>query len=244
LSEEARRRGLRLTGHAGGKARLIAAVNAGQNNIEHFGGGGAGAGGGLDPDILKTLLDNRASITPTLIQGLAQMRVLDNPSYFIHNQRMRLLTPPDMWEVIRGSLEHPERLMYYGEATRVRGMEERKARFKELWFSGVRVNVGTDAGTVLNLPTEAMWQEMDMMVEFGAPAMEVLGTATRRNAEWLNMQEQVGTITAGKLADIIVVDGNPLKSMRDLRHVAVVIKDGKVVKGPAADTQPTQRSAP
>ena len=116
-------------------------MNAGQNNIEHFGGGGAGAGGGLDPDILKTLLDNRASITPTLIQGLAQMRVLDNPSYFIHNQRMRLFTPPDMWEVIRGSLEHPERLMYYGEATRVRGMEERKARFKELWFSGVRVNV-------------------------------------------------------------------------------------------------------
>jgi len=76
---------------------------------------------------------------------------------------------------------------------------------------------------------------MDLMVRYGAPAMEVIGIATRRNAEAIRMGNQIGTIVSGKLADLIVVDGNPLLSMRDLRNVAVVIKDGKVYKGGAAD---------
>ena len=50
---------------------------------------------------------------------------------------------------------------------------------------GVRLLVGTDAGTPLNFHTDATWQEMDLMVRFGVPPMEVLVTATRRNAEYL-----------------------------------------------------------
>jgi imidazolonepropionase-like amidohydrolase len=76
---------------------------------------------------------------------------------------------------------------------------------------------------------------MDLMVRYGVPPMEVISMATRINAEYMKMGSQIGTVTAGKLADIIVVDGNPLQDMRDLRQVAVVIKDGKVVKGVAAD---------
>lgn len=231
IAEEARKRGLRLTGHVNGKAGLIASVSAGQNSVEHF--FSTGFDGNLDPDVKKVLLDNRAAVTPTLIQSMSQIRVLENPDYFVNNPRMKLLTPPDMWDVLRSSLEHPERLLYFGQGARYRTMREWSTRFKQLWESGIRVNVGTDAGTVLNLPTEAMWQEMDLMVEFGAPPMEVIAAATRRNAEWLGMDEQVGTVTAGKLADVIVVDGNPLRSMRDLRHVVIVIKDGKVLKGPA-----------
>lgn len=238
IAEEARKRGLRLTGHVNGKAGLIASVAAGQNGVDHF--FSTGPDGNLDPDVRKVLLDNRAAVTPTLIQSMSQLRVLENPDYFVNNPRMKLLTPPDMWEVLSGSLEHPERLLYFGQGARYRTMREWGTRFKQLWDSGIRVNVGTDAGTVLNLPTEAMWQEMDIMVEFGAPPMEVIAAATRRNAEWLGMENEVGTVTAGKLADIIVVDGNPLRSMGDLRHVVVVIKDGKVLKGPT----PSQSARP
>jgi imidazolonepropionase-like amidohydrolase len=73
---------------------------------------------------------------------------------------------------------------------------------------------------------------MDLMVGFGFPPMEVLATATRRNAEYLGKGDELGSITRGKLADIIVVDGNPLLSMRDLRNVVAVVKDGKVYKQP------------
>ena len=72
--------------------------------------------------------------------------------------------------------------------------------------------------------------------------MDVIAAATRRNAEWLNMLNELGTVSAGKLADIIVVNGNPLLSMRDLRHVVTVIKDGRVVKGTTVDATQQSRS--
>jgi imidazolonepropionase-like amidohydrolase len=89
-----------------------------------------------------------------------------------------------------------------------------------------------------------MWQEMETWVQFGAPPMDVIAAATRRNAEWMNMGNQLGTISPGRLADIIVVDGNPLQSMRELRHVTTVIKDGKVVKGGPAAAPPAPRTGP
>ena len=52
--------------------------------------------------------------------------------------------------------------------------------------------------------------------------------ATRRTAEYLGLGDELGTVTRGKLADLIVVDGNPLLSMRDLRNVVTVVKDGRV----------------
>ena len=58
----------------------------------------------------------------------------------------------------------------------------------------------------------------------------------------MKMGNLVGTITRGKLADIIVIDGNPLVSMRDLRNVVAVVKDGRIYKGsttPATTTPGT-----
>ena len=54
-------------------------------------------------------------------------------------------------------------------------------------------------------------------------------------ASYIQMGDQLGTLEPGKLADIIVVDGNPLISMRELRHVVAVIKDGKVYKAAASE---------
>ena len=103
-------------------------------------------------------------------------------------------------------------------------------KLRQLREAGVRVLVGTDAGTPLNFHTDATWQEMDLMVGYGFPPMEVLVTATRRNAEYLGRGDELGSIARGKLADMIVVDGNPLLSMRDLRNVVVVVKDGHVYR--------------
>jgi imidazolonepropionase-like amidohydrolase len=239
IAEEARKRGLRVTGHTGDKFNLIDRVKNGQNNVEHAGWGSQGPD--IDAEVLKVLLDNRASVTPTLIQGSAQTMVMSNPDYYVNNPRMKLLTPPDMWAVISGSLEHPERLMYYRQAISDRSFQERLHKVKQLWDAGVRVNIGTDTGTVLNLPTEAMWSEMYLFTKAGISPMEVIGTATRRNAEYIGMQDELGTITPGKLADIIIIDGNPLENMREMRYVVGVIKDGKVIKGAGAET-PAQRS--
>ena len=66
------------------------------------------------------------------------------------------------------------------------------------------------------------------MVSHGFPPLEVHAMATRRNAEYLGRGDELGTVTRGKLADLIVIDGNPLLSMRDLRNVVAVVKDGRI----------------
>src|SRR6185295_14287161 len=70
--------------------------------------------------------------------------------------------------------------------------------------------------------------------EAGMSPLEVLRTATVNSAALLGWGERIGSIEAGKLADIIAVEGDPLKDVKDLQHVRFVMKGGDVVKGAAA----------
>ena len=233
VGEEARTAGVGFTGVVWTPEDAVMRVNAGMQNIDHMGSLFIGDSATLDPALVKALLANRASIVPTLWGAVRQIDALEWPDYYINNRRMALWTPPEIWAEIRRTLHHPERIARYGQGVRFADADIAEARFRALMKSGVRLRVGTDTGSMYTLPTEAMWQEMDLMVEYGMPPQEVIAAATRRNAEWLGMLGDLGTVTEGKLADIIVVDGNPLVSMRDLRHVVTVIKDGKVLKGTA-----------
>jgi imidazolonepropionase-like amidohydrolase len=238
ISEEAHKRGLWVTGHAEGPENTIARVEAGQDAIEHL--GGLSRGGSVPPDVIAALLKHRTVIVPTLITSAAQIDAVQWPEFWTDNQRAKSTMPPDIWADVRRSLEHPERVLTnFGGYVRWKSAEESKAIFKQLRDAGVTMLVGTDASTPLNFKTDAMWREMDLMVQFGVPAMEVLATATRRNADYMKMGHLVGTITRGKLADIIVVDGNPLVSMRDLRNVVAVVKDGRVYKGTTTTSSAT-----
>jgi imidazolonepropionase-like amidohydrolase len=239
VAEEARRRGMWITGHVDDRANLLARIRNGQDAIEHL-GLASGNSPTIHPEVVQALLDQRTFIVPTLIQSKIQTTTVEWPDW-IDNPRARLTTPAEFWREIRESLEHPERLTYFGRAARVRSMDEQGAKFRQLYQAGVRLLAGTDSGTPLNFQTDALVRELDLMVQYGMPPMEVLATATRRNAEYLKMADQVGTVTAGMLADIVVVDGNPLLSMRDLRNVVVVVKDGKILKGAAADALHTSQ---
>jgi imidazolonepropionase-like amidohydrolase len=233
IADEAGKKGLRVTGHTGNREDLLMRVNNGQDAIEHL---GLGSGATVDSEVIAALRERRTYVVPTLIQSMIQINALEWPDWK-DNQRARSTTPPDLWADILRSMSNPQRLNYFGGAARARSMREQGGKFKQLWDAGVRVLVGTDGGTPLNFQTDATWQEMDLMVRYGARPMEVIAAATRHNAEYLRLGDQLGTITPGKLADIIVVDGNPLLSMRDLRNVIVVVKDGKLYKGTALDPQ-------
>ena len=88
------------------------------------------------------------------------------------------------------------------------------------------MGVGTDAASPMNMHTEAMWFEMSALVESGMTPIQVISAATKTNAEILGHFEELGTIEPGKLADIIVVDGNPLTNIDALKRVQLVVKDG------------------
>ena len=68
------------------------------------------------------------------------------------------------------------------------------------------------------------------MVEGGMPPMEAIRSATSVPAAILNMEEQIGSIESGKLADLIAVEGNPLEDISTLEQVLFVMKEGTVYK--------------
>jgi imidazolonepropionase-like amidohydrolase len=93
--------------------------------------------------------------------------------------------------------------------------------------AGVKVCLGTD---LLPLPTELHAREFGELVNLGMTPLETVRAATAVPAEMLGWQKRLGTLEAGKLADIIAVNSDPLKDIKALSQVVLVIKDGKVVK--------------
>jgi imidazolonepropionase-like amidohydrolase len=99
--------------------------------------------------------------------------------------------------------------------------------FAKAYKAGVTIAFGTDAGVS---PHGDNALEFAYMVEAGMPPMEAIRAATMTAAELLAVQNELGSIAEGKLADIIAVNGNPLDDITLLQKVAFVMKDGAVVK--------------
>ena len=97
--------------------------------------------------------------------------------------------------------------------------------FYKSYQAGVKIAYGTDSGVSKhgNNAHEAV-----LMVEAGMPEMEVLKSATINTADLLDMSSSIGTIEAGKYADIIAVSGSPLENIAELQNVGFVMKGGKV----------------
>jgi imidazolonepropionase-like amidohydrolase len=107
--------------------------------------------------------------------------------------------------------------------------------------SGLRIAAGTDAGTPFN-PHGDLALELAKMVEFGLPPMLALVAATSNAARLLRMDDQIGSIEKGKLADLILVPGDPLNDIGAMRRPALVMKSGRVVRnqlGRVAEVAPT-----
>ncbi len=87
----------------------------------------------------------------------------------------------------------------------------------------VKIGVGTDTAG-------EMVREMELLMEFGLTAMDVIVASTRLGAELIGVGDVLGTIEPGKYADVIVVDGDPLSNIATLRNVDLVIKEGVVLE--------------
>jgi len=101
--------------------------------------------------------------------------------------------------------------------------------------SGVRIAAGTDAGTPFN-PHGDLALELAKMVEFGLPPMLALVAATSNAARLLRMDDQIGSIEKGKVADLILVPGDPLKDIGVMRRPAFVMKSGSAVRNQVGRT--------
>jgi imidazolonepropionase-like amidohydrolase len=99
--------------------------------------------------------------------------------------------------------------------------------FKEAIASGVTIGMGGDVGV---FPHGENVLELELMVEYGLPVIDALKAATGVNARAFHLQNEVGFIKPGLLADLIIVTGDPSKNISDLRKVQWVMKDGTVYR--------------
>jgi hypothetical protein len=93
--------------------------------------------------------------------------------------------------------------------------------------AGAKVLAGTD--TFFSVPGLTLLRELSVLVEAGFSTGQAISIATHDNAGFLGRSAELGTIAAGKIADIMVVDADPLADIRNLRQLSTVIKDGQVV---------------
>jgi imidazolonepropionase-like amidohydrolase len=113
---------------------------------------------------------------------------------------------------------------------------EQEQRLNEQWQDNVRrykaaggqIALGSDYG-VQGVPAGMPVDEMALMVDFGLTTMEVIQASTSTAAAMLGREDQLGTLEAGKQADIIVVDGDPLADIQSMANVIVVIKNGQPI---------------
>src|SRR6202048_1115965 len=100
--------------------------------------------------------------------------------------------------------------------------------FQKALQAHLKIVFGTDIG---GMPwTESMAQEFPRMVSFGMAPMDAIHSATSRAAEMLEMKGEIGVLAPGAYADVIAVNGDPLKDIAALEHVSFVMHDGAIFK--------------
>lgn len=148
----------------------------------------------------------------------------------IDHPKFREMFTPEVYENLRGNWSQLHTIPWgIGADERVKVAQQKLARFIE---AGGREQLiaATDVGAPLNFHTPIPLQ-LRNFVKAGLTPMEAIQSATLRAAQMQGVDDQLGTVSIGKLADIIVVDGDPLQDITLLQHrVAHVVANGRVVK--------------
>lgn len=172
---------------------------------------------------------------------LAGVRTIEHGSY-MSDEIMRLMIDKGTWYVptmLAGwwTAEKAKEEGYYPPmvAAKASAISPQIATtFGKAWRAGVPIAFGTDSGVS---PHGMNSKEFELMVEAGMPAATALQTATWNAAQVLSAQDQLGSLEAGKLADIVLVEGDPSVQITDIHRVRLVLKEGRVVARPAAKAE-------
>jgi imidazolonepropionase-like amidohydrolase len=221
--EVAHEAGIKVHAHLYEPEKIRFAIDAGVDVFQHVGSAG-------NPPYEDALVAEIAHRNIPVVQTISH-RIWVYPATVEFPERLfdpvyRKDMPADIYAEFIASVENYRQLSYFAEIGRETGNAREAAQ--QFIGGGAVIGVGTDAASPLNMHTEAMWRELSALVESGMKPMEAISAATRTNARILGLEDKIGTIETGKRADIIIVDGNPLRNIEVLDYVDVVIKDGVV----------------
>ncbi|TMA20332.1 MAG: hypothetical protein E6J88_17280, partial [Deltaproteobacteria bacterium] len=244
VAAEAHKRGLRVSGHIPAFMNAEQAVQQGYDEIQH-----------VNMLLLNFMPEVKDTRTPArFMEPARRARDLDLASPKVH-EFVRLLqerhTTLDLTlsvfesmmldrpgQVSVGMAKVAQRLpvqvrrgLYAGNLPIQPGDDEKfRASWKRtmelvhaMWAAGIPIEAGTDAFAGFSLQ-----RELELDAEAGIPAASVLRLATLGAARIMGMDKDLGLVRPGKLADLVLIDGDPTKEISDVRKVALTIKDGVI----------------
>ncbi|MGH9363185.1 MAG: amidohydrolase family protein [Thermoanaerobaculia bacterium] len=222
--DEAHKHGLPVVAHAHRPEEIRRGIKAGVDCFEHT---GLGTAPEYPPDVFD-LMKGRANTlywTPTIGPLLLYDYTRDGFSERIDDPRWQVGLTPEIVADVRRSLHPVSQLAYFQLVGKRRPTLARK--FEQLRQSGIVLMIGTDSGVPLNFHSDSTWREIDTWVNtFGVEPMEAIRAATYWPAVHMKVDKDVGTIAAGKYADLIAVRGDVLRHVALLSDVDLVVKRG------------------
>jgi len=227
ICEEAHRLGLTVTGHIPEGMDLKQGVEAGMDMVNHIQYVGPILARGKDRTVdwndpkteagLEFIKEHGTVIDPTL--GVFEM-VFRSTKDSITGMEPAFATLPQPLQVLFVTMGMPP-----AQAEKFKAyFKDLEKEVKVLHDKGVPIVAGTDMG----FPGYSVARELELYVEAGLTPLEALRTATVVPALVMKQSGVSGSLMPGRAADILVVDGDPLHHIRDIRRVKMVIKDGRI----------------
>ena len=255
-AEEAKKLGIPFVGHVPDAVRAVEASNAGQKSIEHFTGIFEGCST-IEEQLIKgpkTLGQNVATYdaarAKTLIALMAKNRTWQVPT---------LVWERGQWLVDDIDLSHDPLTKYAPPAwkertwpmfveailkdmdtdplpVRKKFVQMELDMTRAMFLAGVPFMAGTDTAAGVHVfPGFSLHEELALFVRAGLTPMQALQTATRNPAEFLGRLADIGTVEKGKLADLVLLDANPLDEIGNTRRIHAVVLAGRYFDRAALD---------
>ncbi|HWH40265.1 MAG TPA: amidohydrolase family protein [Usitatibacter sp.] len=219
--------GLRLAVHATELVVAKASLRAGADYLVH-----SVEDEPVDDEFLALAKKNHALYCPTLfvVMGYryalsgtwepteAEKRLAD-PQILATMHDVRTMPPDKLPERVAKLVKEPPKV----EPSKIS-----LDNLRRVWGAGIPVAMGTDAGNIGTLHGPSVFREMALMTQAGLTPLQVLRSATVNGAKAMGRERDIGTLAPGKLADLVILDADPLVDVQNLSRIHRVVKDGHV----------------
>lgn len=176
------------------------------------------------------LARNRTRVTPTFT---AQYEVALWPGRAVPGDSLAGYLPDTLRRYVAGIFPMPDSVPRGADSVGRAVFAKRLALVGEMYRAGVGVLAGTDAPLRNSPPGFGLHQELAWLVRAGLSPFEVLRAATLDAARFLGAQDSLGTVEAGKVADLVLLDADPLADIRNTRRIHAVLAGGRLLDAAA-----------
>ena len=253
IIQAAEKRGLKTTGHMPLSADYLEAIDYGLDGTEHmYYALKAGSpiadsltdlnlGYGMMDQIIETydpelaqevfekMVANDVYVTPTVHIGktLAQMLDVDHSKDSLLNYM-----GPGVRQSYQGRIESAKRARAAGSTSRAKMEQQTSSMLVPMYETGVKILAGSDSGAFNSYvyPGGSLHQELESFVEAGLSPQQALTTSVINGPSFFGLEEYYGGVSEGKVADLVLLENNPLENIENIREIEAVIIGDKIFR--------------